>query len=179
MEENPKVDIEKATSEVRTYIDSKKMDLIDWGYEKIESYPDPDDDNLPELKRFAAMWNDFFSYADTVTEDDGKGFPHEVVERYEAIVSQVEVAVNSDDDFWSRIRGEVLPLYLPPEGKKTDPVVAKKWDDRWKKIKFFYDPVGMEVVTTQMWTNKATKERKRGDVIRKRKLPPGFVIRIL
>jgi hypothetical protein len=177
---NPKINVKKVSSEVKAYLYSKKMDLIDWGYTSIECYPEVGDQNTPELNKFAKMWEGFFDYSDTVTQDDGSGFPNDVVQRYEILLQKVEEAVNGDSDYWTKIRAEVLPFYLPPEESKGKLVQdLSSWKDRWNAIKLFYDPVGMEVVTTQILTNQATGERRRGNVVSRRMLKAGFVIRVI
>lgn len=256
MNPNPEINFEAAAQEVKEYLDKKKLDLVDWNYWQIECYPDPGDDDYPELKKFAAMWSEVFDYADEVTYgDNGEGFPHEIVAKYEDATRRVQDLVNEDSRFWEEIREEVMPLYRPPSGPSNqsvwdlswawaemrdkvfagtdlpdkvateptdmkdmqyllqrwdslgehasqvyvelrqedmdaddfrllcknwfDRMVLEKWQERWKGVEIHYDPVGLDVVTTQMWTNKATGERTRGDVLSSRKLPPGFIIRVL
>lgn len=52
-------------------------------------------------------------------------------------------------------------------------------EQRWKKIEFFFDPVGLDCTTTIVWTNPKTGERHRGDVFRATEYPQGFVIRVI
>jgi hypothetical protein len=213
MEEFPRIDTARAAAEVKALIDAKKMGLIDYTFVNIEVYPDPNDDGMPELKRFAAMWREFFDYADEVTQDDGKDFPDEVARRYEEELAKVAQAVNSDEAWWTALREKVLPLYRKPEieadkatreaaelkRQKMEELDAIKhggvsrmrqeremlnklldaWQTkRWRSISMFYDPVGMDVTTTQMWTNPKTGERFRGDVLRNTGYPQGFVVKI-
>ena len=116
MNPNPKINIEAAANEVKLYLDKKKMDLVDWNYWNIECYPPPDDDDYPELKNFAIMWNDFFDHADHVTQDDGQGFPNDIANKYEAETARIADSVNDDADFWELIREEIRPLYKAPPG---------------------------------------------------------------
>lgn len=201
MNENPQVNAEKAALEVKDFLDKKKMDLVDYTYWNIEAYPNPESDEYPELKNFAKLWKDLFDELDKLVDDDGNGFPNEIVKKYEAELAKVVDLVNSDKEYWERIRKEVLPLYEPPklpeemekkrseEAQKETPQqkakretkekVQKAWLNRWQKIEMFYDPVDFEVVTTQMMTNKKTGERTRGDVVRKTTYPQGFVVKII
>ena len=117
MNPDPKIDIKAAAEEVKEYLDKRKMDLVDWNYWKIECYPDPQDDDYPELKRLAAMWEEVFDYADKVTYGDkGEGFPNEVIQKYEAVTRSIQDLVNGDDRYWEKIQKEIMPLYRPPSG---------------------------------------------------------------
>lgn len=180
---SPTVDVQAAAEEVKKFLDSKKMDLIDWGYVNIECYPDPNDDAYPVLKDFAKQWEGFFSYAETLTIDnDGTGFPEDLVNEFEAKLAEVKDAVNGDEAYWAEIRKQVLPMYRPPEGVEIKPKMQQMmdaWAQRWRSVDLFYDVMGLEVTTTQMWTNKITGERRRGDVISERTMPPGFVIKVI
>lgn len=135
MEEFPKVDAQKAADEIKSFLNQKKMELVDWGYWNIECYPDPTSDDYPELKRFAAMWDDFFKYADTITEEDGAGFPNEVVLRYEDETRRIESAVNSDQEFWKDIQAEILPLYVHPDPPKAELELLDKFIEVWPTIR--------------------------------------------
>lgn len=179
----PKIDTEKASQEVKNFIDRNKMNKIDWGTNEIEMYPHPCDESLPELSLFATQWEKFFAYAETLTiDEDGTGFPKESVSKFEAVLKEIEDKVNNDKEYWDRIRSEVMPLYESPKGIEPNPktmAVLEKWKNRWKAVHLFYDVMDLRVRTTQMWTNKKTGERTRGDVISERDLPAGFVIKVL
>lgn len=262
MEKYPKIDAEKAADEVKGFLRAKKFDLVDWGYHNIEAYPDPTDESMPELKRFAEMWSEFFDYADTVTEDDGTGFPEDIAERYEAEVGRVEKAVNDDDAFWAEIREEIIPLYKAPtdvkdskvldifeenwerlrqevffdedgneivnsasliddmriaieEGDLTkrlmkafnrlgeemddgrqvgvadldatrllcknlaDREMLRNWQERWKTVEMFYDPIPMGVKTDKILRDPETNEEVRRESVSERVMPAGFVIKVL
>jgi hypothetical protein len=171
MREYPEIDVVKAAGEVKAYLDRKKFDLVDWTYTAMECYPDPHDPDTPELAKFAAMWEEFFDYADGLQIDnDGKGFPNEIAKRYEDLQKTVEDAVNADGDYWSRIRDEVLPLYVQPKSEKL-----ASWRERWKSISLFYDPIGLEVTTTRVLNTGLDRKR---ELVRKTNLPPGFVIKV-
>ena len=180
---SPTVDVQAAADEVKRFLDGKKMDLIDWGYVNIECYPDPEDDEYPVLKGFAKLWEDLFSYAETLTIDnDGTGFPEDLVNEFEAKLAEIKDAVNSDEAYWGGIRAAVLPMYRPPEGVEIKPkmkAMMDAWEQRWKAVDLFYDVMGLEIQTTKMWTNKQTGERRRGEIISQRTMPPGFVIKVI
>lgn len=191
METHPSVDVVAAAEEVKALLDKNKFELVDWGYDEVECYPGPSDDAYPVLKSFAKMWEEFFEHADKQTRDDGSGFPDEIAKRYESMLAKVEARVNDDEDFWAKIREVIIPLYDVPQAaidnapdqdarKRVEEKRAglSKWKNRWKTVKLFYDPVGVDVQTTQLWRNKVTGDLKRGEVIRQRSLPPGFVVRV-
>lgn len=168
----PDVDVAAAAAECKAYLEKKKFDLVDYSFVNIECYPPPDSDEYPLLKSFAAKWTEVFDYADRVVEDDaGTGFPHLLVADFETKTKEIEAAVNSDTEFWTALRSVVLPLY---EKSKF----YEEWKRRWNKIDLFYDPIGLEATTTEIFTNKETGERIRGDVKRTTRYDAGFVIRI-
>lgn len=178
---DPQIDVAKAADEVKAYVDSRKMDLVDWGYTKIECYPDPNDETYPELKKFASLWNSLFDYADTITESDGTGFPKDIILNYEAKTLQIQDAVNGDTVFWQAVRDQILPLYSVPAGTVANEGLVQtleQWKERWKSIQIVYDPIGLEVEVTKILTDPKTGKKYR-EPIRKRPLPPGFIIRIL
>lgn len=168
------VDLAKAAEEFKAQLDDKKMSLIDYGYVNIECWFSKDElesGKFPEVAKLTKQWEALFDYADTVTEDDGTGFPNDDVVDYENDLQVIEDMVNADAEFWAKLRAEVIPLYEKSPHFKA-------WKKRWKFVKLFYDPVGMDVTTTQMYTNKITGERTRGEEISKRTIPAGFVISI-
>jgi len=184
MEPKPNANIEAAADEVKNFLDGKKFELVDWGYWSIECYPDPDDKAMPALQDFARQWEEFFEYAEPLTGEDGKGFPQELSEEYEHELRKIENAVNSDKEYWAKIQEEILPLYQPPIGVNLDEkpelkAVLGKWQERWKGVSLHYDAMELEVKTTQMWTNKSTGKRRRGDVLSERLMPAGFVVKVL
>lgn len=192
MDANPRIDVSAAAQEVKSILDTEKMDLIDWGYSDIECYPDPSDDAYPVLKAFAGQWAEFFDYADEHTQEDGTGFPEEIAKKYESVLAEVADNVNADQEFWSRIRAAVMPLYEIPgeaieraEGEAKEKLAAKqvalaeKWKNRWQAIKLFYDPVGINVVTTRILRDKESGKIKHRESVSKRSIPQGFVIKVL
>jgi hypothetical protein len=169
---SPEVDVAAAAVECKKYLDSKKFDLIDYSLVNIECYPPSDSEEYPVLNKFASDWNAAFDYAESVTVDDqGTGFPEEIIEAFEAKTKEIAATVNSDADFWTTLRSIVLPLY--DKSKFYD-----EWKRRWQKVEIFFDPIGLEATTTEIFTNKETGERIRGDVVRSTQYNSGFVIRI-
>lgn len=162
---------EKAAEEVKKFLDEKKFDLVDYSYVNMEVYPPADSEEYPHISFLCKEWEEFFNKADRLTQDDGSGFPDEEAKELETKAKKVEKIVNGDDVFWASLRDVIIPLYdRSPH--------FEAWKERWKSVSFLYDPVGMDVVTTQMWTNKETGERTRGDELRRTSYPPGFIIRI-
>jgi hypothetical protein len=183
------VDARKFADEVKSFLCTRKADLIDNRdpAAAIECWPDPDDGSCPEMSRVASLWEELFEYADGVTGDDGGGFPDDAAKQYEAEIQNVADMVNADESFWKEIRAEVLPLYRGGQFKKTGGGNVEfsqnegpsPWDRRWKSVKIFYDPIGMQVTTTKYIVNKKTGERKKEGVVSDRTIPPGFVIKVL
>lgn len=183
----PEVDIEKAATEMKAFIDAKKFDMVDYSYVNIEVYPPHDEEKYPELCKFSKQWSSFFDEAEKAlessTETPGDLTFTQILAKYspdlaaglelfDAKTAQVAAIVNADQQFWEKIRGIVLPLY-----EKS--AYYEQWKDaRWKSVDISYDPTPLEVVTTQMWTNKKTGERIRGEKIRTSEYPAGFVVRI-
>lgn len=168
----PEVNIEAAVAELKKYLDEKKFDLVDYSLVNIECYPPSDSDEYPELKSFAAQWTAAFDYAEKVTvNDNGEGFPEDVIEKFETKTHEIMDALNSDTAYWTELRSIILPLY---EKSKF----FSDWKRRWQKAEVFYDPIGLEATTTEIFTNKKTGERIRGDVVRSTEYKPGFVIKI-
>jgi hypothetical protein len=165
--EKPVVDINKAVDEIKNYMNTEKMNMIDWDKVLIEVHLDPNEATCPEISKFAGQWEEVFSHADKVTLEDGTGFPHEIVKAYDAVVEEIQDLVNADTEFWKEIRAVVLPLY--PEKTK---------DCVWDHIVLFYDAVGMDVSTKMVLRDPKTNEVKRTEVVSQQYLPPGFVIRI-
>jgi hypothetical protein len=176
----PDVDIAKVAEEIKNHIDKKKMDHVDFDYEEIEMYPSPVSGSLgkdsppemPEFCKFCAQWEALFDYADKVTQSDGSGFPQEDIERFEKELKKVEKKINEDEEFWTKIRGEVMPIYMA--SKEYD----KKWSKRWQRVILFYDPVGITVTTHKKMVNKLTGEVLSRELVHQREIPSGVVVRI-
>ena len=153
-----------------------------------ECYPPSNDpEEYPELAKLSQQWLDFFDEIEKPIQAIEEVQPGDITldamlskhvpamapeyKRLNDLVDEVLNAVNSDKAFWDKLREVILPLYNKCKQEK-------EWQDRWNKILLIYDPCPLTVKTTQMWTNKKTGERKRGDVIRETELPPGFVMKI-
>ena len=184
----PEVDHGRFAAEVKAYLDAHKMDMIDSDKLAIEAYPSPTDDAYPEMKSFAAQFERLFDYAETVTTGDkGEGFPHELVKSFEDELAKAQALVNGDQVFWDKVREVVLPLYKKTTFSRAqdggvqvkEQSLPAQWADRWKAVKLFYDPVGLDVETTELRVNKQTGEKHRVRTVSKRTLPPGFVIKVL
>lgn len=168
----PEVDVVAAANECQRFLDRRKFDLVDYSFINIECYPPPTDSTTPELNKFAKLWEAVFDHADKVTiGNNGEGFPHELVKTFDVKTKEIEATVNSNQEYWDELRGIIMPLYAK-SGYFED------WKKRWTKIELFYDPIGMDVTTTEMFTNKKSGERIRGELTRATNLPPGFVIRV-
>jgi hypothetical protein len=180
-----KVDAKKMAEEVKKYINLKKMDCVDYGFTQIEVYI-PRSKKYPEAKKFSDQWLKFFEETDkalnSVEEEPGTVTFQQVLSKYKPDLAkdldefdkktkEVENLVNNDKKFWKVLREAVIPLY-----EKSPHFEA--WKTRWQSISLSFDPTPLQVVTTQMWTNKETGERTSGDVLRKTDLPEGFVIKI-
>lgn len=180
------IDPKKVADEMKRYIESKKFDLIDYGYVNVECYP-PNSDEYPETKKFAALWFDFFEDAEkalaTVEDEPGQITFKDVLAKYSPSLAddlevfdkktnEVTAAINHDTVFWETLRSVVLPLY------ERSPHYNDWKEKRWKSVAVSYDPTPLEVRTTQMWTHKKTGERIRGDVLSKTEYPAGFVVKI-
>lgn len=164
-------DFKIAAEEVKKFLDSKKFDLIDYGYVDIECYPPVDPKEYPHLCALRDEWEAMFDYADKVTQDDGSGFPEDRAKCLEEKCNKIGEIVNEDREYWDKLRAIVIPLY------EKSPHF-EDWKQRWQSIEFVYDPIGMDVTTTQMWTNKETGERIRGEVVRSTSYPAGFIVRV-
>lgn len=165
------LDFKIAAEEVKKYLDSKKFDLVDYGYVDIECYPPVDPKDYPHIYALREEFEAMFDHADAVTQDDGTGFPEERAAALEEKCKQIGELVNADEVFWEKLRAVIIPLY------EKSPHYAE-WKTRWKSIDFVYDPIGMDVTTTQMWTNQDTGERIRGEVVRTTTYPAGFIVRV-
>jgi len=172
----PNFDMKKMAAEIKKYIESKKFDLVDYSYVEIECYPPQDEKDFPETTKFSAQWQKFHDDCDAalndVSEEPGEISYKEVLakyspellrglEEYDKATNAVAEIVNSDHEFWNKIRDIVLPLY------EKSPYYKEWKDKRWRTISLSYDPIPLEVKTTQMWTNPRTGERIRGDELRK------------
>jgi len=182
------IDIQRVAEEVKAYISKVKMDLIDYSLEELEAYPPPDNPNYPEIKKLSLLWSDFFDDSDkamVAVPDDkvGEGsfgdalskVSPELEERLkelDRITEEVASTVNSDSAFWEELRAAVIPLYE----RSPD---YEGWKERWKSIELAYDPCPLKATTTQMWTNKETGERTRGEVVSTTEYPQGFIVKIL
>jgi hypothetical protein len=182
------IDVKKAADEIKKYMEMKKYDLVDYSNDEVQLYPPPTSDDFPEIKKFSALWLAFFDDSDKAMlgmpdEEVGKGGFAEALgaaspelevrlKEYDGITKAIEEAVNSDAEFWSKLREEIIPLYE----KSLD---YEGWQQRWKKIELGYDPCGLQATTTQMWTNPETGERTRGEVLHTTDYPAGFIVKIL
>lgn len=167
------VNAHKCAEEVKSYIYAEKFNHIDYGYSKIEMYPSPQDKSNPELYNFSQQWEDVFDWADKIVLEDGSNFPNEEVSKLETKAKEIEKIVNDDIVFWTKLRDEVIPIY--ERSKEYETV----WKNRWKSIRFWYDPVGINVKTTKKIINKCTGQQiGESEVINSKELPPGFVISI-
>jgi hypothetical protein len=167
----PKVDVQLAAEDVKTYILRDKFNQVDYDYKTIEMYPPPGDEELEELSYFAKQFSSVFDFADEVTGKDGENFPEDLINKYEDKISEVARLVNADKEFWAALREEVVPLY-----EKSDEY--DYWKTRWVSISMFYDPVGMDVVVTKRFTNADTGKVVKREPVSKRSLPAGFAVKI-
>jgi hypothetical protein len=170
------IDVKAAAEEVKSRLDEKKFDLVDYSYANIDCWfeqEDYDSGKYPQMTKIRDQWEAMFNYAEEVTQDDGTGFPHEDVEAYEAELKEIERLVNTDKEYWEKIRAAVIPLY------EKSPHYHM-WQKRWKQVELFYDAVPMTVTVTKHMINKETGERKEGmsTVERERTIPAGVVIRV-
>lgn len=174
MAPKPEADTDKLACEIKAYLEKNWINLVDYGYWNIQTYPDPQDDTYPELKKFAGQWDEFFKHADEVFPKDG--FPTALADEFEAVTRSALGKVNDDTAFWEQMRKNVLPMYDRSKEKE-------KWQERWKSINFFYYPEPLHVKTTGGYAIKNIKTgqiRKRvlDEVITDKVMPPGFVIEI-
>ena len=169
----PRASSSRMAKELMSFIDEKKMDHIDYDYSKIEMYPDPKSKKTPTFRRFCRQWELLFDYADKITQDDGTGFPEDLVSSFQNKMKEVEKIINEDKGFWNKLREEVLPIYV--HSKDYENV----WKKRWKAVDLFYDPVGITVKTHKKVVDKNTGEIKERTLISQREIPAGIVIRIL
>lgn len=174
----PEVDVKAVAEDLKRFISDNKMDWIDSKNTRIEAYPNENDERYPVMGDFSKKWGELFDYADTVTQDDGAGFPHDLVEAYEDILSKVVKEVNSDTEFWDEIRNEVLPLYEPMPGAEMTPSHVA-WKKRWKSVsKFFYDPIPIDVSSSKIMRRQSDGAEVSRELIRSRTIPAGFVVNI-
>ena len=184
MKEN--IDVNKVADEIRAYLHEKRFDLVDYSLVEIECYPPPKDSKYPAIKKLSKAWEDFFEDSDKAL----RGAPNklmgtnfsEILGKYdkglrgkfadlEETTNKVAEAVNSDREWWNKLRAEIVPLY--DRSPHYD-----AWKKRWQKVRVIYDPVSMTVTTTKMQTNKKTGERIRGEVVRETDLPAGLVVKV-
>lgn len=166
----PDFDIQKAADEIKSFLEEKKMDLIDYGYWNIQAYPHPDDPRYPEFSKFARQWNEFFVFADS--HFDEEGLPDEINE-FEEATKKLAAAVNQDRVFWDKIRSAVIPLYERAPN-------ATEWSTRWQNVNIYYYPEELTVTTTQRWRDKNTGALvDKKEVLSKKTYPAGFVVEIL
>lgn len=180
----PRVDVEKAAAEIMGFIDREKMNHVDYAYTKIEMWPSPEDPLLSECGQFVKQWDELFEYADTVTDDDGNGFPNETVLKFEEELKKVETRVNEDTPFWSKLRSVIMPLYDRAKDRKFNTggrwdSSEVDWEERWRSIKLWYDPIAMQVQSTKLMRNVVTSEIVSRQTVSSRIIPTGFVIDIL
>jgi len=185
----PNIDVVRMAKEIKSFIDKNKFDHVDYDLKEIEMYPDPRTDlRFPTLKKFfrwllwrppglvefckfCSQWEAMFDYADKITQDDGTGFPKEDAKAFEDMLAEVEKEVNNDDEFWKKIKDEVLPIYSHSKDET--------WKKRWAKVHLFYDPVGITVTTHKKMVNKLTGEVTKRELVRQREIPAGIVVKIL
>lgn len=177
----PSVDEDKLAEEIKSYLDKNKNDGVDYKQRVFELWPSPDDDSLPEIKRFSSQFSKVFEYADKITGDNGENFPEDLVSQYDDCLVRVESIINSDDAFWSRIREAVLPLYDRlrdnPGATDHEKALHEEWTQkRWRGVRIFYDPIGMEVKTTKKMRGKDSQKVYCEEVISRRIIPAGLVI---
>lgn len=189
------IDTQKMATEVEQFLDKKKFDLVDYSYPAVlqnqrtprpECYLPPLSEEYPETMKMSKQWLDFFDAIggpiNAAPEEPGDTTLEKMLEKYcpelaieytwlNQLVSEVLEKINKDTKFWETLRAAILPLY--DKSREYD-----NWKERWNSLELIYDPTPLGVKTTQMWTNKKTGERTRGEVIRKTELPAGFVIKI-
>jgi hypothetical protein len=174
-ENGPEVNIELLVKEVEQAINDEKLDQIDYDRKALEIWPDSGNDAYPEMKKYAAQWEEFCDHVELVTDNDGKGFPEDIQKLFKAKDTEIAEAVNKDADFWQKLREEVIPYY--DRCKEKD-----YWNERWLSIDFWYDPIGMEVTTNRiervMNADMTLGEVKSRSLVSQRTIPCGFVIRI-
>ena len=135
----PAIDEANLAEEVKRFINEKKMDLVDWGLMKIECYPPPDSDDYPETRKLSTQWAAAFNHAEKVI--DTEGFPEDLMQEFEKACARIMALINSDTEYWEKIREVVIPLY----DRSKD---YEKWKKRWKSVhKFWYYPESLTVTT--------------------------------
>lgn len=173
--DGPEIDVDVIVNEIKQAINDNKMDQIDYDRKSLEIWPDSTSDTYPELKLYAAQWESFCGHIEEVADNDGNGIPEDVLNLFRDKDTQIKNDVNSDVEFWTKLREEIIPYY---EGSKE----KEYWNDRWKSIDFWYDPIGLEVTTNKvervMNADMTLGEVKNKSLISQRTIPPGFVIRI-
>jgi len=170
----PEVNCEAIASEIKQCIHDNKINMIDYSRTALEVWPNAMDDKYPEMKKYAAQWESFCEFVEqnAKTEDD---VPEDTLNAFRAVDGHIQAMVNEDKEYWDALRADVLRYY----DKSEDP---KYWDERWASIDFWYDPIGLEVQTnkvTRVVNADATFGEEKGrELVSKREIPPGFVIRI-
>jgi len=175
-ENGPEINMESIVREIKQAINDDKFSQIDYDRKALEVWPDSGDEAYPEMRSYAAQWEEFCNYVEEVTDNDGKGFPEKIQKLFKAKDKEITEAVNNDKDFWEKLRAEVLPYY--DRCKEKD-----YWEnDRWKSIDFWYDPIGLEVKTDRvervMNADMTLGEIRSRTPVSQRTIPPGFTIRI-
>ena len=184
MKEN--IDVKAVANEIKEFLYGKRFDLVDYSLVEIEAYPPPKDSKYPTIKKLSKAWETFFSASDKALHHApnnlmGKPF-NEILGKYdtglqagfkelEETTAAVAEAVNSDREWWDKLRAEIVPLYDRSPHYEA-------WKKRWQKVRIIYDPVDMTVTTTRMQTNSKTGERIRGEVVRETDLPAGLVVKV-
>lgn len=185
----PNINAEKCAEEIKSFIEKKKFDCVDYSYINIEIYP-PDSEDYPEIRKFSNQWKKFLDEADSavdtqqIDEEPGQISYADLLKKYSPEVAPalaefdkttnaVADLVNNDKAFWDHLRDVILPLY------EKSPYYQTWQDERWKAIALSYDPTALDVKTTEMWTNSKTGERIRGDVKSTTIYPAGFIVKIL
>lgn len=182
----PDFNLEAAAEELKSFIELKKFDMVDYSLINMECYPPNDKKICPELTTFANQWQIFLDNADEalndIDEEPGQvsfkdvlaKYKPELLEGLELFDAKTEALcnlVNSDKKYWENLRATIVPLY------EKSPYY-EQWKERWQSISIAYDPTPLEVKTTQMWTNQSTGERVRGEVVRTTEYPEGFIVKI-
>lgn len=190
----PDCNVKELAFEFKKFIDSKKIDLINPGSPDVQCYPPPDDEeDYPETKRFTFQMKAFFDFVDEALANSSSdealakiGEEGEWSKPFDNVLAQVAELVNQDQEFWKRIRGEVIPLYKPGKVSNTKeqgllilPSDEKsEWDDRWQKIKVWFDPEPLPVTVVKKMVNSDTKEVVTSELYEDKEYPCGLVIDI-
>lgn len=177
----PSVDEAALAVEIKACIDSEKINGVDYKSRVFQIFPDPQDAAMPEVSSISRQFAEVFNYADSVTGENGEDFPNDLIKEYEACLERVAGLVNSDTAFWAKVRAEVLPLYDRlrdnPHSTEKELALYEEWTQRrWRGIKLFYDPVGMEVKTTKLQRGVETNKIYSRELFRHSIIPEGLVI---